>query len=727
MADLGREFAQKAIDLPVRKKWRSDGAAGIYCSSRGLPYVLSQLDEWHPKIDEHLARIFYQMNEDPSRPAIGEADKAQKKSERPKEQKSWYKPNAYHTYWTLEVLRILQKRFDKNCQASSQAKQGIARRNQLRQWARQQLGVQVALHSGDSSLLDSDQLAWSLAIVISQPLDYQSKLAEQDLIRQSFRCLFSTQERVGTWRHYAPLFHYPHAGNAYCYVFETFATILKEALQPEAEFVRAVLKNYFMPLVRLWEYAKSTQAKRPDGKLAWSSGHRNKPTLESWATASVFAYAQALRRLVGVWTREEALATLNYRPTKPVAEAQHDVLERSDIWTCDDLADRLWSMFINPVSRNRAEKEIEPDQPLIEGRFPCSAILFGPPGTSKTSLVKALAGSIDWKYIELHPSHFVSEGLPSVQQTADVIFKKLMELDHAVVLFDEIDELVRERDIEPDQFGRFLTTSMLPRLAELWKGRKVMYFVATNHIEYFDRAVTRSERFDALIFMSPPSFAVKRQKVLKILKDVYNLEDTFAPDITKNSVDEAMPTKRCTQFAKFNDEHKKVIGGEQLLEENVLAKFALLRFDELDELAAYLGEKPPKAKTISKEALGKALARIKDRKSRSLREYCRFRSDPDDYERFDTSRTARWLVSEIPGFTGTAADLPKPIRRGRWRTRPRCAGRAPPSPKGPRVYGGKIITGSGTTYKGRPRAIRQGEENQAPPLSFGLTPLLSTT
>ena len=664
-AELGRKFAQEAVKLSVTKKWKSDGAAGIYCSCRGLPYVLSQLDEWHPQIDQHLARIFYQMNEDPSRLAIGEADKAEKEEDRPKEQKSWYKPNAYHTYWTLELLRILEddSKFEEARKKSEQVKKALALRPQLRQWARQQLGVQVALHSADSSVLDSDQLAWSIAILISQPPNYRSNLAEQDLIRQAIKCLFSTQEQVGTWRHYAPLFHYPHAGNAYCYVFETFATILREALRPEAEFVRAVLKQYFTPLVQLWQYAISTQTKREKGQLAWSSGHRNKPALESWATASVFAYAQTLRRLVGIWTREEALTTLNYRPTMPAEEAQKEIVKRSDIWTCADLADRLWSMFINPVSCDRIQNQPDPDQPLIEDKAPRSAILFGPPGTSKTYLVRAVAGAIGWRYIELHPSHFVAEGLPNVQHTADGIFKKLMELDHAVVLFDEIDELVRERDIEPDQFGRFLTTSMLPRLAELWKGRKVMYFVATNHIEYFDRAVTRSERFDAIMFMSPPSFAAKTKKLLDILKDTYRVEPTLALDVTKEAIEKAMPTLRCEQLEKEIDRDiRERIGAERIREECILAKFALLRWDELHDLALHLDASLGGEKIVSKRALAGALAQIKDGGSRRLVDYCRFRSDPQNYERFDASRNARWIISEVQGFTGSVAELPHPVK-----------------------------------------------------------------
>ena len=64
-------------------------------------------------------------------------------------------------------------------------------------------------------------------------------------------------------------------------------------------------------------------------------------------------------------------------------------------------------------------------KPAIKESAARSAILFGPPVTGKTSLVSAIAAAIVWDYVELHPSHFVAEGLPEVQHTADRIFRTI--------------------------------------------------------------------------------------------------------------------------------------------------------------------------------------------------------------------------------------------------------------------------------------------------------------
>jgi hypothetical protein len=672
--DSGKKFAHSAIDADL-EKWRSDKAAEVYCSCRGLPYVLTRLKGWVPQIDDHLGRIIYQLQapaEGQRRFAVGEAAPPTEKQTPEEAKKGWYPPNAYHTYWALEILRVLQvdkfaegRKASQNYQALSDAEE------QMRLWARQQLGVQVALHVGKSSKLDSDQLAWSLAILVTEPSKYESNLVEQDLIRQAFKCLFGTQEPIGTWRHYEPLFHYPHVGNAYCYVFESFAALLGQALKPKAEFLRLVLKEHAQELIRLWKYADATKAEVGDsegnlgGGFGWTSGHTVSRGVESWATASVFAYAQTLRILLGIWTRDQALNSLNHKvSSRTKKDAVLDLDKRTRTWTHPDLPDRLASMFINPMLNAPSMETIDPDRPVIGEKSSRSAIFFGPPGTGKTFLISALADAIGWKFVELHPSHFVSEGLPDVQRTADGIFGKLMELDHVVVLFDEIDELVRERDLEPDQFGRFLTTSMLPRLGELWKARKVIYFVATNHIEYFDRAVTRSERFDAIIFLSPPSFESKRNRIVELLKVKYQKTVEFGDDVSQEAIRAAFPEAGCVKAEKISNEGaRKKAKAAPPPPSNVMSKFALIRFDELDGLALQLSDLLGDSKTITADILSKSLKGLKDGKSRSLEEYCRFISDPDGYERFDASKNASWIVTDIEGIDLKNDELPAPVKK----------------------------------------------------------------
>ena len=299
-------------------------------------------------------------------------------------------------------------------------------------------------------------------------------------------------------------------------------------------------------------------------------------------------------------------------------------------------------MFINPVRMQQSPDGLEPDSQPIEENQARSAILFGPPGTSKTTLVRSVADVVRWKYIELHASHFVKQGLAQVQKTADDIFERLWELDHAVILFDEIDELVRERDMEKDAFGRFLTTSMLPKLAELWEARKILYFVATNHINYFDSAIIRSHRFDALILVSPPSFEAKLQRLKDLLRVEYKLS-RLRFQIVETEIQKELDSLRHTLQSSHDKMDQALLTHwkDLALDNNyTLAKFALLRYDEVDELAyrvaTTLRKRTKATRTISNDTLREALRSVSDsqwRKNKSYSDYLRdIESERKDYQ-----------------------------------------------------------------------------------------------
>ena len=141
---------------------------------------------------------------------------------------------------------------------------------------------------------------------------------------------------------------------------------------------------------------------------------------------------------------------------------------------------------------------------------PTSAILYGPPGTSKTELAKLIANALGWPLLSLDPSHLTRDGLDRLHAETHNVFSMLAAAEEVVVLLDEFDELVLDRS-EPmvDTSSRFLTTAMLPKIAALASRRRIVYLLATNHIERFDDAISRQGRFDLVVPVMPPSLDAK--------------------------------------------------------------------------------------------------------------------------------------------------------------------------------------------------------------------------
>jgi len=652
-----QRFADGILALKLNE-WISDESARVYCECRALPFAIDNATAWHSAIDDHIRHALAQLDPTKSdgRVAVGEASPERARDE-------WYPPNAYHTFWALKALACYKDRYRDHYNALDEELHLSTKIVTMRQWARQVLAFQTSLHSAHSSTSDSDQLAWALAIICADPLSDQSRLDEQDFIRQAFHSLFGTQTDVGTWRHYAPLFHYKKSGNAYCYVFETFAALLDCALNPNATFLRTVLAEHCTGLMKLWSYAIATRQSPTTSEqvLIWSSGHRlNQHWPESWATASVFEYAEALRRLIGIWTREAAIQELPTFDGQKSKDSARGVLEkRSTTWTSGNgLTDRLFTLFVYPRDRDLHSEGHDPDAQLIRDDSARSAILFGPAGASKTTIIRHLAASIGWHYVELHSSHFVTDGLLNVQRTADRIFQRLYELDHAVILFDEVDELVRERELEGESSGRFLTTSMLPKLAELWGGRRVLYFVATNHIEFFDKAITRAQRFDAVWFVSPPSFESKKAELERLLSR--QLGRTVSIPVPKSEIEESLQrlyrrlqpaSSPALSSEATKSRNLKLMGG---LEKNEsLAKLILLRWDELPELALRIKARIASSSAVDRDMLGEALSDVNDGRWRTVSEYIKFVED-QKFERRDYGKLNLWRT----GTDSAIANIP---------------------------------------------------------------------
>lgn len=152
-----------------------------------------------------------------------------------------------------------------------------------------------------------------------------------------------------------------------------------------------------------------------------------------------------------------------------------------------------------------------------------SFILFGPPGTGKTTIPLAIAKKIGWDVQEIGPNVFTHD-LTSMESAVSQCFNEIKKVYSGkrnrpakhddrtpklkrVFIFDEIDELVISRDDDQDRQTRFSTTMMLPLLNNLREDAKkhgFIFFVLTNHIERFDPAIKRPGRFDQIIPIGPP-------------------------------------------------------------------------------------------------------------------------------------------------------------------------------------------------------------------------------
>jgi transitional endoplasmic reticulum ATPase len=134
---------------------------------------------------------------------------------------------------------------------------------------------------------------------------------------------------------------------------------------------------------------------------------------------------------------------------------------------------------------------------------PKAVILFGPPGTGKTSFAKAVAGRLGWPFVELFPSRLAA---PDVAMSAALreAFVSLMELDAAVVFIDEVEEIAGSRSGIASDPSHGVTNELLKLIPAFRQHDERLLICATNSVRSLDSAFLRHGRFDYIIPIGPP-------------------------------------------------------------------------------------------------------------------------------------------------------------------------------------------------------------------------------
>jgi SpoVK/Ycf46/Vps4 family AAA+-type ATPase len=130
---------------------------------------------------------------------------------------------------------------------------------------------------------------------------------------------------------------------------------------------------------------------------------------------------------------------------------------------------------------------------------PRTIIFFGPPGTGKTHFVRAIAGILQWWYIEVSPSNLMADGEDRLGANLKRLMEKARNLDEVVLFIDEFEEIAGSRD-HASRIDKSITNEFLKQVPLLKRQeRKNLLVCATNYIRQLDAALLRPGRFDCII------------------------------------------------------------------------------------------------------------------------------------------------------------------------------------------------------------------------------------
>lgn len=142
-------------------------------------------------------------------------------------------------------------------------------------------------------------------------------------------------------------------------------------------------------------------------------------------------------------------------------------------------------------------------------------LLFGPPGTGKTMLGKAIAGALDAPFYYASGADLRSKWYGESEQRLSRLLNAAKAQPVAVVFLDEIESLLPKRGGAHAADNR-VVTQFLSDLGG-FKGNPNLLLVlgATNKPWDIDEAVFRTGRFDEKVYIGPPDLPA-RKKILEM-------------------------------------------------------------------------------------------------------------------------------------------------------------------------------------------------------------------
>ncbi len=155
----------------------------------------------------------------------------------------------------------------------------------------------------------------------------------------------------------------------------------------------------------------------------------------------------------------------------------------------------------------------------INTKPPKGIMLFGPPGTGKTMLAKAVANESEANFISIKGPEMLSKYVGESEKAVRETFRKAKQASPAIIFFDEVDSIAPIRGISSDSHvTERVISQMLTEMDGMEELKDVLVIAATNRPDMVDSALLRPGRLDRLIYVTPPC-ADARKEIFEIHLD----------------------------------------------------------------------------------------------------------------------------------------------------------------------------------------------------------------
>lgn len=221
----------------------------------------------------------------------------------------------------------------------------------------------------------------------------------------------------------------------------------------------------------------------------------------------------------------------------------------------------------NHINRFNENKSFYMDKQLL---YKTGILLYGQPGTGKSSLVKAIASTYNRSIISVNVSNVQFIDLAKLTQSINVD-----ESRQYIILLEDIDTLFLNRDsTETDKAERIVVNKLLQFLDSNTSPTNVIFIATTNHLDRLDEALLREGRFDLKVNCQP----VKDKEAIEFGKS-FTLTEEQAKDLVSSIHKELAEKNQASEFIN-----------QSLLQARILAKVQKKDIDKVEQMYGVMEE-----------------------------------------------------------------------------------------------------------------------------------------